>query len=805
MVLLPLFLAGIACPLDGSFFSAAEIPVWICAALAGLCAISALGFAVAVVHRKTNSKDNTWIMAAAQTATLLLLRLRYRFQVSGLENVPLTGGVILAANHTAYLDVLLLPVICRRPVRYLSWAEYEKRPLTRFVMRLFGTIPVSSTHAKDAIRTAGARLAAGECIAIFPEGQITRNGALGTFQGGCALIAQRSGVPVVPVYIDGLWRSFFSFSGKGAFKKWPRFKRPQLAVRFGVPLPPEEVDTLRDRIQILGAELYATRPAFRSHLGTEIVNSLVRHPGRVLVVDRSGPSRVPFRGATLLALARWCAREWQRTVPEKRIGILLPPGVGATVANIACVMCGKVPVNLNFTLGRAQLEACIATTGLKTFVTAQALRDKLNEKVSDFPWAAMERIIDIADLLKNAPKPRLALSIAAAWALPAVLLRALWRVPSRGGNTEAAILCTSGSSGQPKGVPLTHANILGNCTQFDDLDIIPSDSIMLGNLPIFHSFGITVTLWFTLTRGICTVNTPSPLEFSRNIAAIREEKVTILISTPTFFRGYLKKAAPADLVSLQLVVGGGEKTPAGFAEEWESRLSGLYREGYGATEVSPVVGVNILDKHDPNVRGGVFVGHRRGSIGRMVCGLAARFTNPMTGERASAEAGGVLWLKGVNVFPGYLNGPALNKEILTEDGWYCTRDIARMDADGFLFIEGRQARFSKIGGEMVPHETVEEAVRRALDMHFGDYDSQRIAVAARTDDTKGECLVLLTTIPIDTDKLRTALIEDGFSNLWIPRIVKRIDAIPVLATGKLDLQRLRQIAETGDDGKNCNG
>ena len=476
------------------------------------------------------------------------------------------------------------------------------------------------------------------------------------------------------------------------------------------------------------------------------------------------------------------------------MGILLPPGIAATVANIACVMLGKSPVNLNFTLGRQQMESCVATMEIKTFVTAQALRDRLDEKVPDFPWTAADSIVDMATMLRTAPKPYLLCQMALAILLPTPFLCLLWRIPSRGGDTEAAALCTSGSSGQPKGVPLSHANILGNCGQIDETRYVRPGAIFLGNLPVFHSFGFTVTVWFALTRAVRVVNTPSPLDITRSVAAIHEERATLMVSTPTFFRSYLKKASPEEMASLQLVVAGAEKSPEGLAEEWEKRFGGMYREGYGTTETSPVVGVNLYDIPDAAVRNGVCTGNKRGSIGRPFLGMAVRFTDPITSEPTSARDGGILWLKGVNVFKGYIGQPELTHEVLDDDGWYCTGDIASMDEEGFIFIKGRQSRFSKIGGEMVPHGTVEEAVRRALNLRFGEDELMRIAIAARFDEAKGESLVLLATIDINADELRTALTREGLANLWIPRIIKKVDAIPVLATGKLDLQRLRQFA-----------
>ncbi|MDR2981099.1 MAG: AMP-binding protein [Puniceicoccales bacterium] len=765
--------------------------------LLGVLGLGIFAFLVATLwhSRKVEPGFRYWEIAL-KVFIYVVMRCRYRFQVSGQENVPRTGGVMLASNHVTYLDAALVPAMCMRPVHMMAWAAYENSPIMSRITRMFRAILVSSTRAKDAIRLATEKLQEGKAVGIFPEGQLSRDSSsMAAFQGGCELIARKAGVPVVPVYIDGMRGSFFGYSRGKPFQKWPRWGRPSVTILYGKPIFPTKTKTVRDHVAELGAIAYARRAEFRGHIGHAMACGLARFARKEILVDRSGPTRAPFSGALLLALARWCSRDWKKTVPENRVGIVLPPGVGAFVANIACVMAGKSPVNLNFTLGRAQVEACIAKTDLKTFVTAGIFREKLGEKFPDFPWDSMERIIDIAEVLKGAPKWRLALLLGMIHVLPGRLLCRLWGVPDKGGDAEAAVLCTSGSSGLPKGVPLTHANILGNCCQFSETGIVPENASLLGNLPIFHSFGFTVSLWFALSNGIRVVTTPSPIEVARNISAIREEKVSILIGTPTFFRSYMKKASREDMASVQVVVAGAEKTPANFAEEWESRFDSRYFEGYGATETTPVVGVNLFDVVDKDAFGGVFVRGRLGSIGRMLPGMAARFTSPIDSEPTPSLEGGVLWLKGVNVFPGYINDPERTKEALTEDGWYCTGDLARLDNDGFLFIEGRQARFSKIGGEMVPHGTVEDAIRRVLGLHFGDDMEQRIAIASREDDAKGESLVLLTTIEVNADKLRADLVAEGLSNLWIPKIIRRVEKIPVLATGKLDLQGLKELAK----------
>lgn len=786
-----------------------------CTAVAGVlffvlgAAVAAL--AVATVRRKARShKDIPWWYAALQVAFTALLRVRYRFRVEGLENIPATGGVIVAPNHVSFLDGVVLCALCRRRVRFLIYEGYQQNWFVALVIRVLQLIPVSATRAKSALATAAGHLEAGACIGIFPEGQITRTGGLGEFQGGTELLARRAKVPVLPVALDGLWGSSTSFhAAGGAFHKLPRLGRPPVTLRFGEPLraperkgelnpadPRDHGDftaRLRERVDELLAECYAKRPAFRHHLGAICVRALASVPWRVIVIDRGGAKRLALRAATLLALARYVAVKLRRA-PDRRIGILLPPGAGAAVANLAVVMLGKSPANLNFTLGRKQFEACIETTETRVFISAAALREKLDERVPDFPWGAMGEIVDIAELLKNAPKVALLLNIALAWVLPGRLLVRLWGVPRKGGHTEAAVLCTSGSSGLPKGVPLSHANILGNCSQFDDTRLIPPDARLQGNLPVFHSFGFTVTLWLPFTRALAVINTPSPLETARNITAIREERVNILIGTPTFYRGYMKKAEPDDMKSVRLIVAGAEKLPAGFADEWCSRFGGRFIEGYGATELTPVSILNVHDVPDKNVRGGVFTGNKPGTVGRPVCGMAARYTSPLDNKPVPGTTGGVLWLKGVNTFAGYLHNPEKTREVLTADGWYCTGDIAQSDADGFITIKGRHSRFSKIGGEMVPHGSVEDAVRKVLGLHFGEDAQQRVAVTARFDEAKGEVLVLLTTLDIDLDDLRAKLSAEGFANLWLPRIVRKVDEIPVLATGKLDLQGMRQLA-----------
>jgi acyl-[acyl-carrier-protein]-phospholipid O-acyltransferase/long-chain-fatty-acid--[acyl-carrier-protein] ligase len=307
---------------------------------------------------------------------------------------------------------------------------------------------------------------------------------------------------------------------------------------------------------------------------------------------------------------------------------------------------------------------------------------------------------------------------------------------------------------------------------------------------VFHSFGSTVNLWFPLIEGLRMVTYPSPLDIPKNAELVERHGVKLVCSTPTFLRGYLRKAAPKQLASVELLVTGAEKLPMDLADAFEARFEIPVLQGYGLTETSPVVSVNLPDP--PPADGSVSPqpASRRGSVGMLAPGLTARIRDPETGAPLPLDATGMLWLKGVNVFEGYLDDPVRTALVLRE-GWFATGDLARFDEDGFLYIEGRLSRFSKIGGEMVPHETVEAAVRRCLGIEGEDLT---VTVTGVPDEAKGEALVLLSSRELEFPQLRRALAVAGIPNLWIPRQWVRCAEIPQLASGKLDLRRIQQLA-----------
>jgi acyl-[acyl-carrier-protein]-phospholipid O-acyltransferase / long-chain-fatty-acid--[acyl-carrier-protein] ligase len=338
---------------------------------------------------------------------------------------------------------------------------------------------------------------------------------------------------------------------------------------------------------------------------------------------------------------------------------------------------------------------------------------------------------------------------------------------------------------------LTHRNILANCDQISSLSILPPTCSLLGCLPVFHSFGFTVTLWYPMLRQCEIVTVPSPLDTRKMVDAIRDERATVLIGAPTFIRPLLKKAQPGELRSLDLVVAGAEKLTEDLYRAFLETFHLEILQGYGLTETTPVANVN---QHHPPIAVATNqpqIGKRLGSTGRLLPGMTARIVDPETSAVLRSTDTGMVLLRGANVFERYLDDPAQTQAAL-RDGWFITGDIGRFDEDGFLFIEGRLSRFSKIGGEMVPHGTIEQKIMDVFGWEQGD--TQPVVVTGVPDAAKGEALVLLTTTDVTLEEVRTRLAAEGLPNLWVPRLVHRIDRIPILGTGKLDLKRCREIA-----------
>src|SRR5437667_2415337 len=556
-----------------------------------------------------------------------LVRSFYRVTAFGLENLP-GGGFLLVPNHITWVDALLLQFACPRPIRYVIDQAYYHRPILHPILRALGCIPINIRHSHAAVRRAAEKVAEGEIVCVFPEGQLERTGTLLRLQRGYELIARHANAQVVPVWLDQLWGSIFSFQGGRFFTKFPKRIPYPVTIAFGKPLEPKAADvaTVREELLKLGESCFSRRPSLDRHLAEECVRGLKRRPFATAVID--GIDHSKLSRSKLLGAAAAFSRYLRKQFSDERIAIVLPASKGSMLANLAVTLANKVPVDLNFTIGRAANESCCRRANLRVAISATPFMERLK----DFPWP--EHILKLDELM-----PQLKHQIILWWIMsmifPARLLVLLVNIPKKGGHAEAVLLFTSGTTGEPKGAVMSHRNVLGNVSQFRELLDAKKTDAILASLPFFHTFGSTVTLWYPLIEGVRIITYPNPLDAGKCAALIDRYKLTFLLLTPTFLRLYLRKAEPEQLKTLRLIITGAEKLPVDLASHFEERFHKKVFEGYGLTETAPVVSVNLPDPEPPRPGEHVQPSSCLGSVGRLAAGTAAGIREPEPDHKLS--------------------------------------------------------------------------------------------------------------------------------------------------------------------------
>lgn len=706
----------------------------------------------------------------------------YHIKVMGRSNVPSQGGALLVPNHMSFVDVLLLLSASPRPVRFLMFQEIYDMPLIRPFAQMVNAIPISSgLRPRDhilALRTASEAIGNGDLVCIFAEGQVSRTGQMLPFGRGLEHIMKGVNAPIIPVNLYGIWGSIFSFERNRFVWKIPRRIPYPVTVSFGQPMPSTtRAAKVRSAVQDLGTAAFEADKNPRRTLDRALVRSARRYPWRFAQAD----ARVPqMRFGNLLIKTIFVARRlsplWRG---QEMVGILMPPSVAGALVNYAATLLGLVTVNLNYTAGNEVIASCASQCNLQTVVTSKAFLQKLPH------LQVPVRALFLEDVLA---RPKLQEKLAAiffAWGLPFPLLNRALRAVHRDTDDLATVIFSSGSTGDPKGVMLSHHNITANIRQMTQVFMLGAHDKILGILPFFHAFGFTVGLWLPGVHATGVVFHANPLDAQSISELVRNYQVTFLITTPTFLQAYMRRCAPEDFRSLQYVLVGAEKLPERVAIAFEQTFDVKPLEGYGCTECAPVVAVNVKDFAAPGFRQ---IGSRRGTIGHPLPGVSVRIVDPETFEPVEKNQPGMLLVRGPNLMKGYLNQPDKTTQAL-RDGWYVTGDVAALDDDGFLSITDRLSRFSKIGGEMVPHIKVEEKLHE-----LAHTTEQMFVVSAVADERKGERLVVLHVA--SDEQLAGVLAELARADLpalWKPRSNQffRVEALPYLGTGKLDLQTLK--------------
>ncbi|MFN6399596.1 MAG: AMP-binding protein [Planctomycetota bacterium] len=513
---------------------------------------------------------------------------------------------------------------------------------------------------------------------------------------------------------------------------------------------------------------------------------------RLKVADTSG---VKLTGNELLlrtlALKRIIDREVLRSrftqlEDEKHVGVLLPPTVPAVVVNMALTLSRRVAVNLNYTVSESIVNRCIEQAQIKHVITSRKVIDKLGMNLN-------AKVVYLEDLKEKATLADKIVAFTESKFMTEGMLASRFELHKNKPDDRLTIIFTSGSTGNPKGVPLTFNNIASNVQGFDATIQVKEEDCFLGILPFFHSFGYTGTLWAVGSLPCSGAFHYNPLEPKQIGKLIETYKCSIVLGTPTFLRGFLKRIEPEQFKTVNVVVVGAEKMPIPLAHAFEERFGVRPIEGYGTTELSPVVAVNVPPSRARNQAGKD--GLKEGSVGRPIPAVKARTVSLDDHSKVlGPDQTGMIEISGPNVMAGYLNQPELTAKVMN-DGWYITGDVGFIDSDGFIHITGRESRFSKIGGEMVPHIQIEEELNRIV----GAEDTLKIAVCGVPDEKKGERLVVLYAeeLPEEPSAIVKKLIEAGLPSIYVPGADSfiRVDAIPILGTGKLDLRGLQALAK----------
>jgi acyl-[acyl-carrier-protein]-phospholipid O-acyltransferase/long-chain-fatty-acid--[acyl-carrier-protein] ligase len=697
-----------------------------------------------------------------------LLWVLFRFRAYNLDALKTPGPVLLIPNHLSWFDWLFLGVCLEGDWKFAtSSVVAQKSWLHQKIMVNRYTFPID-TNSPYSVKRMADFLKGGGRLVLFAEGRLSRTGTLMKLFDGTGFLIFKTKAKVITACLRG--------AGRLPYSPNPSWKKcfPQVTVHFSALLTaPElgEISTGAARTRLTGwlrdqmvRQQFEVEMAFGAqNVLAAVAETARQYPGRVVLEDATLQKltcRKLMVGADVLAHALRGV-----VAGGERVGVLLPNVNATPVAILALWSLGEVPAMLNFSSGTATMLACADLAGLKRIVTSRVFLERAKIKADDFLKAGIS-LVYLEDVRAGITSSRKFLTLLRHVVNPHSALR----TPLSSDST-AVIVFTSGSEGVPKGVELTHGNLLANIRQMLAVTDITDTDRLFNCLPLFHSFGLTVGTFLPLVRGLYVFLYPSPLHYRMVPSALYDRDCTVFLSTNTFLNGYARKAHPYDFRSLRYLFCAAEKLQEATALAWSQKYGVRILEGYGATECGPCVSVNT--PLEP----------RYGSVGRLLPGMDYEL-QPVDG----VENGQRLFVHGPNVMKGYLNKEA-NEKFQALGGWYDTGDIVSIDADGYLHIRGRMKRFAKVSGEMVSLTAVEDALAGA----FPQYGLRcQVAILTRPDADRGEALIAVTNEPrLTLDEIREAIKAKGLTNLSVPREIKAVKEIPKLGTGKVDHRGLQ--------------
>lgn len=715
-------------------------------------------------------------------------RLGFKVNVSGIENIPQSGGVLLLGNHISWIDWAVVQIASPRPIKFAMHKSFYDIWYLQWFFKFFRVIPIGVGASKSAIEKIHELLNNGEVVALFPEGHISYNGVLGEFQKGFEVAAKDTNAVIVPFYIRGLWGSSFSRASEH-FKKSHSGKR-LIRVDFGKAIDINSTaNEVKDKVVELSFFSWEKQISALQPVQFNWLKNAKSHPFRRAMVDSTGANINNLKAITAVIL--FINKLEHLMKDQKHIGVILPSSVAGSLINLMLFMIGKVSVNLNYTLSEENLLKCVEKAELKTIISSRQFVEKLKNRGFELESSIGDKLVYLEDIKEQISKKNQIFALLKALLLPKFMLEFLYFANVHI-DDEATILFSSGSEGSPKGVVLTHKNIMANIKQIAELVNANKDDAILASLPIFHCFGLTVTTYFPLSEGLLSVHVPDPTDAYMVGKMSAKFNTTIMFGTSTFFRIYTrsKRINPLMFGSIRFAIAGAEKLNASVKEEFKMKFGITIYEGYGTTETTPVVCVNTPNILEPEFFEEL-VFSKSGSVGLPLPGTIVKIVDPVSLSELKNGEEGLIIIGGLQVMKEYYKDEAKTAEAIAEiDGvrYYKSGDIGYLDKDGFLVITDRLSRFAKIGGEMISLGAVE--------MALGEIFKDEIILACTNlaDEKKGEKIVMIYVGEMVESEVKAKILSSKMVGIMQPSAIYKVDEIPVLGTGKVNLKALKEFA-----------
>ena len=724
--------------------------------------------------------------------------LKYKLEVNGVKNIPSTGGVLLLGNHVSWIDWAVILMSTPREVKFVMHKPIYEKWYLKWVLKIFKAIPISNSSSKSTILKVAQELDNGNVVVIFPEGSLTRNGHMGEFKKGFELILKQTTteVKVVSFYIRGLWESMFSRASKKLVKS---YRTNNVTVSFSKPMSKEKANviSIKNKVIDLSTQSWHDHIKNLDTVSETIFDKLKEVSNEMIFADSTG---LELSGNKFLTVSILFKDLLKKRVQGQNVGLILPSTAAGAFINNSVLMLGKTVVNLNYTSEINSLKQSLKQADIQTIVASKKFVEKLQDKGIDISEILdLCDVIYVEDLKTNISKVKALFTLLSVKFLPSFILKSIHITKVKKDDT-IVLLFSSGSEGTPKGVELTSDNILGNTQQIAGILNLNDEDIIVGSLPIFHAFGITVTTFLPLIEGVKCVAHPDPTDGLGLGKLIAKYSATVMCGTSTFYRLYTKnkKVHPLMFESIKFAVAGAEKLRDDVRHDFKKKFGKDIYEGYGTTETTPVAACNLPNVLTPDYT--VQIGNKLGTVGMPIPGTKVKIVDPQTLEELETGVEGMILIAGIQVMKGYLKDEAKTNEALKViDGqtFYVTGDKGRVDKDGFLTIVDRYSRFAKLGGEMVSLGAIEEKISKLIKSDTVDTTIDFI-ITSLEDEKKGEKIILL--LSGETQEFVTTLKEqmiNSFENkLMIPNKIHIVEDIPKLGTGKKDFKGAKELAKS---------